>query len=401
MIRTTLLAVYLLLCTFNSSVPCRAAEKNEARLLAKGNNQFAVDLYKQVSKEKNNMFFSPYSISTALAMTYAGAKGQTEQEMRKTLKFPFGGEQLHKSFGTLIGDLNNRSKSGNYQLNVANRIWIAIGENINKTFKDLVNTNYGAGAERLDFIAQTEKSRQTINKWVEDKTNEKIKDLIPKGGVNAGTSLVLTNAIYFLGNWESQFEAEMTHEADFNVTADKKVKVPMMTQTKRFEYGEFEGFKALSLPYKGRELSLVVLLPDRIDGIRELEKKLSAENINNWVSSLNQEQVSVFFPKFKMTSEFGLARTMSQMGMPSAFTPRADFSGMGQGLFISEIFHKAFVDVDEKGTEAAAATGVVMTKSMYMGQTYTFRADRPFIFMIKDNKTGSILFMGRMMNPAE
>jgi serpin B len=231
MIKTLILAGFLILSMFTSAYPCTAAERNEARLLARGNNQFAVDLYKQVSSEKSNMFFSPYSISTALAMTYAGAGGRTEQEMRETLNFPFAGEKLHKSFGTLINDLNSRSKSGNYQLNVANRIWVAMNQGINKTFKTTVSTYYGADAERLDFAGQTEKSRQTINKWVENKTNDKIKDLIPKGGVDAGTSLVLTNAIYFLGNWESQFDADLTHDADFHVKPDRTVKVPMMTQT--------------------------------------------------------------------------------------------------------------------------------------------------------------------------
>jgi serpin B len=368
--------------------------------IANGNNEFAVELYKKISKPDENVFFSPYSISTALAMTYAAAKGKTAQEMEQTLHFKLKNGDLHKGFSEIISDLNARGKQGNYKLNVANRIWVKAGLNPTKAFMDIVRKYYFAAAEILDFAGNPESSRVTINTWVEKMTNGKIKNLIPKGVIKSDTQMVLTNAIYFFGNWQSQFEEKRTSKSAFNVSPSKKIDVQMMHKTESFGYKRVKDLKVLALPYKGNELSMVIFLPDKVDGIKDLEKSLTYKNIEQWTSGLDTSRVVVSLPKFKMSSGFNLNQTLAAMGMKSAFTGTADFSGIAKGIFISAILHKAYVDVNERGTEAAAATAVVMTKSA-APKVDIFNADHPFIFLIRDNKSGSILFMGKLMDPSK
>lgn len=373
-----------------------------ALTLVRDNSAFAFDLYGKLSAEEGNIFFSPYSISEALAMTYAGARGNTEKEMAETLRFSLGQKGLHPAFADLESRLNDIQKSGNVKLSIANSLWPQQGYEFLPEYLGLVKKYYGVSITPVDYAHATETARKTINKWVENKTQDKIKDLIGPRILDNMTRLVLTNAIYFKGNWAFQFKPDATKNAQFFVSADKSVQVPMMNQKKEFLYAELDSLQVLQLPYIGDELSMMVLLPKQGDGLKALESGLSAENLKLWRSSLKSKEVIVFLPKFKMTSKFELSKTLGSMGMIDAFTEDADFSGMDgtKWLMISNVIHKAFVDVNEKGTEAAAATAVIVKlKAFEVSKPTTFRADHPFIFLIQDNKTGSILFIGRVTDP--
>ncbi len=395
--------------------------------VVEGNNVFAFDLYDQLRGQKGNLFFSPYSISTALAMTYAGARGNTAAEINATLHFGAGPTDpaLHKAFGSLVGDLNAAGKKGKFKLAVANALWPQHDYKFLPAFTTLVTKSYGAGLTPLDFKTKTEAARQTINRWVEQKTQNKIKALLKPGILTEDTRLVLTNAIYFKGDWATQFDKKRTKDAPFHTglsgfkctIGPKPVMVPMMYQKARFKYADLTiqahhdrrerllagTFELLQMPYKGNELSMVVLLPKDhfTESMTALEKSLTAKNLSKWLGRARKQKVRVYLPKFKMTSEFSLANTLKAMGMKDAFTGKANLSGTDgtSKLFISAVVHKAFVDVNEEGTEAAAATGVVEGVTSVAPAIPTFRADRPFVFLIRDNKTGSVLFIGRVMNP--
>lgn len=379
---------------------------NDIKEVVGGNTDFAFALYDKLrSNDSNaNLFFSPYSISTALAMTYAGARGETEKQMATALRFTLPGKRLHSAFGGLQKQIVQDEKSRGYQLFVANALWGQKGEPLLKEFLDLNKNYYGAGLTLLDFRNEAEKSRQIINNWVEEKTKEKIKDLIPQGGVNAATVLVLTNAIYFKGEWKTKFEEKDTKPADFTISAKDKVKVPLMHIEEKFKHHSDEKMQIVELPYKGDELSMLVLLPMETEGIKEIEDMLTNESLNALLSKMKTTEIIVYLPKFKMTwGTFSLKDSLIALGMRDAFDfeGMANFSGINGkgGIWISDVLHKAFVEVNEEGTEAAAATGVVMM--LGIPDVPVFRADHPFIFIIKDNRTGSILFMGRVMNPTE
>jgi serpin B len=393
----------------NKADKALVADSNDVRAAVGGNADFAFALYGKLrndpsaTKPRGNLFFSPYSISTALAMTYGGARGETEKQMATALHFTLPGKRLHSAFGTLQKQLVQDEKSRGYQLLVANALWGQKDETFLKEFLDLTKDYYGAGLTQLDFINETEKSRQIINSWIEEKTKEKIEDLIPHGGVGPDTMLVLTNAIYFKGDWRTKFEKKDTAPADFAVSNKDKVKIDLMYIKERFRYYADEKMQVIELPYKGDELSMLVLLPKETEGVKEMENTLTAESIDALSAKMRTVEVNVYFPKFKMTcGTFSLNNALVALGMPDAFGGRADFSGMNGagGLCISDVFHKAFIEVNEEGTEAAAATAVVM-RTTAIELPVVFRADHPFVFIIKDNRSGSILFMGRVMNPAE
>jgi len=411
---------FILVCTM-TAIGCfgqeqkMSDEKSDTKAIVEGNNKFAIDLYANLREQQGNLFFSPYSISTALAMTYAGAKGQTESQMAKVLHFPTPPNeatttltneqkmQFHSAFGKIVKDLNARGEKGRYELTVANALWGQKSYEFLKEFLELIKANYDGQLNEVDFVEATEAARKTINAWVEQKTKDKIKELIKPGVLDAMTRLVLTNAIYFKGNWASQFKEEQTRNAPFTLLNGDKVKVPMMNQTGQFPYAETESFQALELPYVDNELSMIVFLPKEIDGLKEFEHEFTLDNLSQWLSKLHKREVIVFIPKFKMTSEFSLASVLKSMGMTDAFMPNtADFSGMTgkKDLCISAVIHKAYVDINEEGTEAAAATAVTMKlTAVGPSQTPVFRADHPFVFLIRDNQTGNILFIGRVTNP--
>jgi serpin B len=373
-----------------------------------GNADFAFDLYGKLKDDpkavapKGNLFFSPYSISTALSMNYAGARSETEKQMAKALHFTVPSERLHPAFGSLRKQLIQDEESRGYQLFLANALWSQKGEPFRKEFLDINKNYYGAGFSQLDFINETEKSRQIINSWVEEKTKEKIKDLIPPGGVKPETVLVLTNAIYFKDEWKTKFEKKNTRRSEFYISAEETVEIDMMFIHNDFKCYEDEKMRAIELPYKGNELSMVAFLPRGIE-VKEIEDSLTAESINVLLSKMWTTEASVLFPKFKIVwGTFALNNTLTALGMCDAFEPlKADFSGINskRNIWISDVFHQAFIEVDEEGTEAAAAAAVrdTLESNLY----FEFYANHPFIFIIKDNRSGSILFMGRVMNPAE
>lgn len=372
-----------------------------------GSNQFALDLYQQLRSRDGNLFFSPSSISTALAMVYAGAAGETEAEMAATLHFQMPRERTHAGMHTLQMFTETLDKTKGARLNVANRLWGQENYEFLPDFLQVTREKYGAELAELDF-AQSEKARETINAWVEDKTEDKITDLMPAGSISSDTRLVLTNAIYFHGTWAEPFKENRTQDQDFHVTAAEKVRVPMMHRWDAFRYAAVDDLKLLELPYGDGSLAMFVLLPTEVDGLAGLETKLTSENLQRWLDGMKHEaEVKVYLPRFKTTAQFELSNTLRAMGMETPFDPdAADFAGMttGEDLVISAVIHKAFVDVNEEGTEAAAATGVAVATAAEAAEPKeppVFRADHPFVFLIRDNRTQAILFLGRITNPLE
>jgi len=374
------------------------AAEPDVKAVAEGNNAFALDLYARLRQQGGNLFFSPYSIRTALAMTYAGARGKTAAEMADVLKLSKQQDRLHRAMAAVAAELRSDAGKAHYELHIANALWGQKGEPFRAEFLDLAGKHYGAGLREVDFAGAAEAARKTINAWVEKQTHQKIKDLIKPGILSPVTVLVLTNAIYFKGNWAAPFKPERTKIWPFRVSPDKTVNAPVMYQKGTFRYFEGKTLQVLELPYEGETLSMVVLLPKRVDGLADLEKSLTPEALRSWLSGLREREVAVYLPKFKLTSGFELKAVLAEMGMRDAFGPAADFSGMtaGKALRISEVIHKAFVNVNEEGTEAAASTAVTMDKS---ARWELFRADHPFLFLIRDRRSGALLFVGRVLNP--
>ena len=384
------------------SINAEAKNCQDTEIVVEGNSAFAFGLYEKIKEGEGNIFFSPYSISTALAMTYAGARGKTEEQMGTTLHFTLDQKQFHPAFARLEAQLKAIQEKGDIKLNIANALWTQEDYVFHSEFLKVIERNYGAVLNSVDFKRAHEKARKKINAWVEQKTKDKIKDLIKPGVLNSLTRLVLTNAVYFKGKWKSQFKKCRTKKNPFCLSANKSVEVPMMTQKRQFRYMGNDSLQILEMPYVGSYLAMVVLLPRKVDGLTQLEADLNVENLHMWLSHFRKREVSVFLPKFKMTSQFRLSETLASMGMPDAFGGNADFSGINgkRDLFISAVIHKAFVDVTEEGTEAAAATaGVISLTSAPSKPPPTFRADHPFLFLIHDNRSGSIIFIGRIVNP--
>lgn len=380
---------------------------SELTELVDGNTAFAFDLYQTLSQEEGNLFYSPYSISVALAMTYAGARNETEQQMADTLQFTLSQDLLHPALNSLELKLASRGEGAEgkdeegFRLNIANSIWGQEDYEFLDEFLDVLAENYGAGLRLLDFINAPEESRITINDWVSDRTEGRIEDLIPQGAIDTLTRLVLTNAIYFNAAWLNPFSEDATADGVFHLIDGSEVTVPMMAQTESFGYAVGEGYQAVELPYDGNELSMVILVPNSSE-FDDFESSLDADLVDDIINDLKYREVSLTMPKFEFESEFSLVNTLAAMGMPDAFSAAADFSGMtgNRDLFISDILHKAFVSVDEAGTEAAAATAVIMSLTAAPEVPVEVTIDHPFIFLIRDIETGAVLFIGRMANPS-
>jgi len=375
-----------------------------------GNNRFAADLYRHLASDPGNagknIFFSPYSISSALAITYEGARGTTADEIGSVLHLPQNETLRRAGFAGLDAVLNSGDE--NYTLRTANALWAEETYPFLPEYVDTAARWYRANVTNLDFINDPEGSRATINRWVEEKTEDKIRDLLPAGSVDPMTRLVITNAIYFKGTWVKQFDPAETTEEEFRVAPGETVRVPMMHRTDEdaiYGYAETESLQVLRMPYAhadGTELSMLVLLP-REDNLTAAEEALDAETLVDLRNSLTDQRVRVVFPKFTLETTYSLPQVLAAMGMPTAFSGGADFSGMDgtDMLFVSEVVHKAFVDVSEEGTEAAAATGVVMNlaSAPMEDRTPVFRADHPFVFLIVEEDSGTVLFAGRVVNP--
>jgi len=394
----------------------RDARGDSARI-AEASNRFAFDLYARLTAEEGNVFLSPSSIHTALSMTYAGARGRTEKQMAAVLHVPvtewmigkpphphreepWPQEKLHSAYAESLKALEPGQEAG-YELHQANALWGQQDWPWREEFLKLTRDSYGAGLREVDFAKATEAARQTINAWVEQQTKDKIKELLHEGDVDRLTTLVLTNAIYFKGDWASRFDKELTQQADFHVSAGKTVQAPMMNRTGDFGYAETKDVQILRLPYAGEDLSMIMFLPREVGRLPAIEKSLTADALDKQLKGLGKTKVQVAFPRFRVETRYYLQDPLSAMGMPDAFQPRkADFSGMDgkRELYISKVIHQAFVDVNEEGTEAAAATAVVMKREA-AAMPKVFRADRPFLFLIRHEKTGLILFLGRVVNP--
>lgn len=376
--------------------------------VVRGNTEFAIGLYKEVSDNADNIFFSPFSISQALSMASAGAKELTAEEMIATLGFTGLESVIHPGFNWLDDALHNlgkpvvREDSEPFELSIANALWSQKGVDVEMPFLDTLAQHYGAGLYILDFITETEPSRITINAWVEEQTADKIKDLLQPGVITDLTRFVLTNAIYFKASWLFPFEEDKTEPEDFHLANGSTVQTDMMHQNDVLEIqaAVIDDTKVVQIPYDGGNVSMLVFLPVSMS---DFEEALDADFLENAVDALSQHIVTLSLPKFDMTLPLNLKDTLQSMGMVEAFTDDADFTGITDTidpLKITDVVHKAFIAIDESGTEAAAATAVIIgTESAPVGPELDFKADRPFFFVIRDNDTHTILFMGRVSAP--
>lgn len=361
---------------------------------------FATRLYDHLAKSQagNDLFLSPFSIQAALAMCAAGAKGETRRELVELIQAPTSVEEQNRQYLALLKWVN-ASGASDVQLTTANALWVQQGERLQPDYQKAIADFYDGVLSELDFRAQPDQAAKSINAWVASKTAGKIKDLIQRDLISAATRLILTNAIYFKGKWANEFDKSHTWDEDWHGVGSVR-KVPMMHQKRGYHYHESAAFQALDLPYQGEQLSMLLVLPRKNDGLAALERQWAAGHAYEQVTRAlaHEESVIVTLPRFKIETEARLGSALSDMGTRSAFSDRADFSGIAAGpLKISEVIHKAFIEVNEEGTEAAAATGVVMAKgAAFTSQPKTFRADHPFLFVIRDRKTNAVLFCGRV-----
>lgn len=375
------------------------------RSIADSNNLFALNLYSELSKqEPGNLFFSPFSISTALAMTYAGARNETEKQMCDVLHFNLAQKEFHCYRHYL--DAIEADTGKNLVLEIANSIWVANSCKIRPSFSEIVKDDYNSESKNVDFAGHTEQARQEINSWVENKTQDKIKDLITQGMIKSSTKLVLVNTIYFKAKWESPFNSTATRKAIFHPNDSISDSASFMNKAGYYEYYKDSNLQVLEIPYYNGKISMLILLPNKANGINNTENKLDEAYYSKIVKNLSDtSDIRLSLPKFKITLGSILNTPLSEMGMPVAFSGDADFSGIASGkLNIGFVIHKAFIDVSEEGTEAAAATAVgIMLTSAGPPRTppIPFNANHPFIFIIKDGGTGSILFMGKITDPTK
>ncbi|XP_034799473.2 serpin B4 [Pan paniscus] len=383
--------------------------------LSEANTKFMFDLFRQFRKsKKNNIFYSPISITSALGMVLLGAKDNTAQQIKKVLHFDQVTENttekaatyhvdrsgnVHHQFQKLLTEFNKSTDA--YELKIANKLFGEKTYQFLQEYLDAIKKFYQTSVESVDFANAPEESRKKINSWVESQTNEKIKNLFPDGTIGNDTTLVLVNAIYFKGQWENKFKKENTKEEKFWPNKNTYKSVQMMRQYNSFNFALLEDVQAkvLEIPYKGKDLSMIVLLPNEIDGLQKLEEKLTAEKLMEWTSLQNMREthVDLHLPRFKMEESYDLKDTLRTMGMVNIFNGDADLSGMtgSRGLSVSKVLHKAFVEVTEEGAEAAAATAVVVVELSSPSTNEEFHCNHPFLFFIRQNKTNSILFYGR------
>src|ERR1039458_9561852 len=364
-------------------------------------NAFTTDSYKQLTGRDTNLILSPFNIATALSMALAGARGQTAEEIQSVLHLHYDAT-YDADLGALLADLTKAGNTPGNELHTANGLWVQKGFAILPAFESTLTNNYHAPLTPLDFMANPEAARSQINRWTEEHTKGKSGNLLPAGSLDAQTRLVLTSAIYFYGKWQDPFVTSRTQPAPFTLPTGATTQTDFMNQTSHFGYTETPTAQILEMRYAGTGIAFDVLLPKTLTGLPDLEKSLTLENLTGWLGNVTTRSVLVSLPKFRAESEFSLRKGLSTMGMPTTFTDQADFSGIDpkRGLAISEFVHKAFVDVSEEGTEAAAATGITMraTAMRMPEQAVVFRADHPFIFLIRDTRTGVVLFIGRLMN---
>lgn len=377
-------------------------------VLVKGNNEFALDLYERICEMEGsgNIFFSPYSISSALGMTYSGARGQTASDMAEVLHFTLPAESINTAFHSITETLSSGSLHGTdsgdpFTLSISNGLWVQNGFDLLDEYVAEVTGYYSASVRNLDFSGDTEGSREIINDWVAENTMNKILNLIPRGLLVPDTRVVLTNAVYFKASWSKPFHEYATSYEEFLLVDGSAIDVPMMTQTEHFNYASTEGCRAVELDYAGGNTGMLILLPH--GNIQEFQRDFDADMLETIRRRLSSANVRLSMPRFEFTKSIGLSGILSSLGMESAFGNGADFSGFtgNPDLFISKVLHKAFVKVDEEGTEAAAATAVIMNRiTAVRPPPIEMNINRPFIFLIQDRTTNTIVFMGRVMDPS-
>uniref|UniRef100_A0A671K8G8 Leukocyte elastase inhibitor n=1 Tax=Sinocyclocheilus anshuiensis TaxID=1608454 RepID=A0A671K8G8_9TELE len=381
--------------------------------LSAANTRFSLNLFKKISEgnASKNVFYSPISISSALAMVSLGAKENTAEQMFQVISHLmhfYGQDFIFKIFNKLMSELNKPGAP--YVLSLANRLYGEQSYQFVEKFLNDAKKYYEARLEEVDFKKNSEAARVNINKWVEKKTQEKIKDLLPPRGVDETTKLVLVNAIYFKGNWEKKFSKDATRDGQFKMNKTQTKPVKMMQQKSKFPLAFIPEMNSqvLELPYVGKNLSMLIILPNEIQGettgLQKLEKALTFEKLMEWTkpSKMLQEEVQVSLPKFKMAETYGMVQFLRSMGMEDVFDPqKVNLSGMSSNnnLVVSKVIHKAFVEVNEEGTEAAAATGITITTMSMPLPRKTFIADHPFLFFVRHNPSNSILFYGRFCSP--
>lgn len=381
-----------------SDPPTGGTATSDLAAVAQANNEFAFDLYRQLSRKPGNLFFSPYSISTALAMTYAGARGRTATEMARTLHFELPDDRLHSAYGALIRKVQGADSKRKYTLNLANRLWgQKSGLTIEPRFQRILETDYGAGFQPVDFAADPEAARGTINSWVADKTNKKIEDLLPKGLIDTHTRMVLANAIHFKSDWAFPFPEGWTKPGAFSMPDGRTIQVPMMHRILETKYLETAEFQLAEFMYRDNEVSMVVILPKKRPGLREVEMRLSRKDLAQSLVAAQLAPLDVTLPRLKVVQAFDVGNELAALGMKDAFAANADFSGISSSdhLRISAVVHKSFIKIEEAGTEAAAATAIVMNNS----SAIDFHANHPFLFLLRHKDTASILFIGRVSDP--
>ena len=371
-------------------------ESSDVQALVDGNNLFAMDLYARMKDQPGNLIFSPYSISTALTMAYAGSGGNTAREMARVLHVTLEQDALSNVYAQYIKMFHDPQ---GYELAVANSLWGQKGYAVFGEFTELLKADYDGAWEEVDF-AKAPVAAGVINTWVGDRTHGRIRDVIQPDSLNETTRLVLVNAVYFKGQWEKAFKKIHTQNGRFRVGPDDDKIVAMMNQQEDFFYTDNALAQILEMPYVGKDLAMMIVLPRKVDGLKELEGVLNIEDYNTWVKDLKEMKVDVTLPKFQNTASCGLVPALTAMGMPEAFSGDADFSGISDqfSFSISDVRHTVFVDVSEEGTEASAATAD-MSFTKLEPSTVVFIADHPFLYLIRDTRSGGILFMGRVMDP--
>jgi serpin B len=392
MVRLALLASALALC------PARAeAAPPSTRAAADATATFGVSLYQQVRDHKGNLFFSPVSLLSAMGLAASGARGETLAQMNKALHLPEEGGA--SALAPLMRSLTERTGKGTKTL-LASGLWSRKGARLEEEFLRKCKAIPNAALAQADFEGRPDEARRAINAWVEKNTEGRVKDLLPAGSVTRETKMILASAIHFKGDWAHPFRKDLTKEGDFRAPGGK-VKVPFMHQRMELPYRQGPSSAMLELPFAGGEASMAFLLPAEKVPLEDLEKALTAEKLAGWLRDLKEQKVEVYLPRFRIAAQMDLKGTFSAMGMPLAFSPRADFSGMAaeEKARLSDVFHRAYVDVNEKGSEAGAATAAGVTPKAAGPRMPVFRADRPFLFLILDRKTGCILFLGRYMQP--
>jgi serpin B len=388
----------LVAAPLRADAPVKPVGADLAAMVA-GGNEFAFSLYGRLRAAKGDLFVSPLSISTALAMTYSGARGATATEMAGALRFTLPPEKLHPAFQDLLGNLNGEAGKGGLELHIANALWVDKQFKLLDEFVKVCGENYSAGVQAVDFQNQPDPARKTINAWVAKRTNDKIPELLAQRTITPDARLVLTNAVYFKSAWKNTFERTATKDDVFYAAGGKEQKMPLMHMTARLAYAEHDSCRILEMPYKDDATSMVVVLPDERDGLAALEARINAKWMAFAVAALDDRQVAVTLPRFTTRYTRALNDDLAALGMRSAFTHAADFSGIDgeRDLFISLVVHQAFVDVNEQGTEAAAATAVVAElMTSIRSNPAEFRADHPFIYLIRHRVTGAILFLGKL-----